>query len=161
MISYNMVFKLKLDSSKSGDKSRRGDSRAPQEEGYSHLEWIQLFPVGGLLPLQTVCQLRADLRKRRSVNIINHHCILYSYVLYEEYSKSQISAPACSRRWFPTTSWPPARPSPALSVTPPSAARRGETLQSHAWQRSSCDDGEVLKILPSQLPPLSPSSPPL
>lgn len=97
---------------------------------YSHLEWIQLFSVGGLLPLQTVCQLRADLSRRRSINTINHHCILYSYVLYEEYRKCWMSAPVCSPQWSPTTFWPPARPSPALSVTPPSAVRRGDTLRS-------------------------------
>lgn len=38
------------------------------QSSYSHLEWIQLFSVGGLLPLQTVCQLRADLSRRKSIN---------------------------------------------------------------------------------------------
>lgn len=50
-----------------------------KQENYSHLERIQLLCVGGLLPLQTVCQLRADLSRRKSVSTIRDRCIIISY----------------------------------------------------------------------------------
>ena len=50
---------------------------------YSHLEWIQLVSVGGLLPLQTLCQLGADLSRGAFDNNIikqKHNWILYYYI---------------------------------------------------------------------------------
>lgn len=79
MISYN---KSKQESSKRRDERRKDESRAPQEERYSHLEWIQFLSVGGLLPLQTVCQLRADLSRRKSINTIKHLYVLISYISF-------------------------------------------------------------------------------